>query len=252
MTDSGKGWMANSVRVVLFPSTHAVGLDIWRDLFGSEPDFEEVRSREGVKRQGGTYRSGQLEIVITPARIDIVASPSTPEIQASPIPSLTLSAGDFADELVALVSSVQDWLPRCGIPILRLAVSGTALLQADSVEESYAILADKVKSVKIAPGAMHDFIYRVNWRVQTKTSDIVFYNRLTTWSALIFGLQTQTNLKSPVKEVLAEHFACLELDINTPAERLAPLAVDDLVAIFNDLVYFAQEILENGECPTNA
>jgi hypothetical protein len=46
-----------------------------------------------------------------------------------------------------------------------------------------------------------------------------------------------------------QHFAQMEIDINTPAERIAPLAPSDLMAIFEDLTRLTYENLDRGECP---
>ena len=252
MTDSSGGWLANSVRFVFFPASPTGGLDIWRPLFGTEPDAEEVRPREGFKRQAGPYRSGQVEISITPVRIDIVLSPRPEEIQPSIVPQLVSSSGSFVAEQEALSTAVRDWLPRCGISILRIAVSGTALHSATSVDDAYSVLASYIKSLRVLRGVMRDLSYRVNWTVKSNTSDVGSYNRITTWTAIMFALQGFTGFGSMPVDFPREHFACLELDINTPAERQVPLAPESLVAIFNDLLHLASENLERGECPTDA
>jgi hypothetical protein len=249
MTAASNIWEANTVRFVLFP-TEPVSLstDLWGAIFHSEPDSEEKRPREGIKRQLGRVSNAQATVSITPSLIEVVMTPPPPEPHPNGIPIPLVIIGKFSDVLDEFAEKIRAWLPTNTIPASRVSITGIALAEVQTVEDAYGILASRLKSVAVQPGAMRDFIFRVNWRKPTDTGQLGYYNRLTTWSALTAMLAVGTAGTAHMMNVSQQHYAQLELDINTPADRTAPLESKDLAAIFDDMVALAYENLEKGEC----
>jgi len=158
--------------------------------------------------------------------------------------------GAFDDQLIAFSQMIQRWLPDTSeLAALRIAISGTALAEADTGESVYEILKKNLRSVEVEPAKMHDLLYRVNWRAQTTRVTEGYFNRLTTWSAIRIRLRATTTTDGP--EVLLEdrHFAQLEFDVNTPAERAEPLPSSELAPIFADMTSLALENARSGERP---
>jgi hypothetical protein len=78
MSDQGRiDWQAQLLRLTLFAPKALPGAEaIWRNITGRDPDVDENRVREAIRRQSGPIDDRQLEIAITPGRVDVVMVPA--------------------------------------------------------------------------------------------------------------------------------------------------------------------------------
>ena len=246
-------WKANTIRFSLFPvagaSVHQ--LDPWKEVVGGQPDTEESRVKEGVRRQSGPYRSGIVTVLVTPLRIDITLGPSAPPVAPpATLPSATapVSTGDYFEEFGKLHEAVADWLPGCGIPIQRVAIGGVALAPARDIDDAYEMVASQLRSVTVSP-AMRDLVFRVNWRKDSAVPEAGAINRIAAWSVVGIGMGMIT-VGSNQTHTMQEFFAAVELDFSTPSERTHPFDAAQLEPILGELYDLAREILRDGECPS--
>lgn len=240
-------WGAAALQVALFSkgTPFPSSLDLYRVLFGADPDLNEERPKEGSRRQLGQIGNVQAQVGITPLRIDIVLSP----VQTASLDldaALPTSMGEFGAEADKFEACVSKLFSKFDAALVRVAFVAVAIAPATSRENAYGILANSVRSLKITP-SMRDLIYRVNWTAPTSRLKEGFLNRLTTWSS--FKLTASASFVGQRGEVqLAERdFARIDMDYNTPAERVDALPQSELVGVFQELVALAKKTVANGE-----
>src|SRR5262249_34981790 len=150
--------------------------------------------------------------------------------------------GELNVELAKFEKRILAWLPKWEIPTIRASLLVIARAKASTTEEAYEILKRNLVSVNVKPGKMTDLVFRVNWKTPTKAIEEGYYNRLTSWFTLKLQGRVQMGPDSPSVEYIQEHFAQVEMDINTPAERAGALPPDRLQTIYEELFKLAGEI----------
>src|SRR5207244_2184565 len=156
--------------------------DVYSALVGGPPETQEDRPREGTRTQTGNVGENQLQVVVSPIRLDIILSPAPLGAQ-NMLGSFEIAMGDFRPELTKFEKMMLAWLPSWEVPTTRVALIGRAICLTDSAEDAYKVLQANLKSVRVRPGKMSDLIFRVNWKAKTKTIPERHFNRLSTWSA---------------------------------------------------------------------
>jgi hypothetical protein len=136
MSDGGTQdkWQVQILRLTLFTSGLWSGNEtIWHDLTGREPDIDENRARESIRRQIGREGDGQLETVVTPVRTDVVMSPPLQDAFQ------TTYFGPAEERIPGFVSLVSSWLSRTAQTgkIIRLAFGAVLLLPVENREAGY-------------------------------------------------------------------------------------------------------------------
>ena len=218
---------------------------IWHDLTGREPDIDENRARDGIRRQSGRESDGQLETVVTPARTDVVISTAVQDaLQAAYF-------GSAKDKIPGFVSLVSSWLSRMVQTgkITRVAFGAVLLLPVDNREVGYRELDRLLPSVTVDPINTKELFYRIN-RPKIYKGNIEF-NRITTWASLEVRkfISSGALLGQPSTPISEEAFVRLEVDHSTPAERTELLALGEIVPMFEALVEMAVENAARGERP---
>src|SRR5215467_10496662 len=78
-------WQVQLLRLTLFTPRSLPGFEtIWRDINGRDPDIDENRRRENVRRQSGPVGDRRLETVVTPGRTDVAMAAA---LQEAPPPT---------------------------------------------------------------------------------------------------------------------------------------------------------------------
>lgn len=236
-------WEALTTRFILFlaqplPPT----IDLWRLIAEAEPEVDENRPREGLRRQIGPLGDRILEVSISAVRVDIALVPSV-ELHVGGGFGATL--GEFESAMNALHGPLLRVLANFPAIFSRLAFNGGALTRTGSVDESYRVLAQLCRSVEVRP-EMRDFQFRVNWQKQSGRPGVGYYNRLTTFSALSVMAEFATSPSAP-RSALQNHYALMDLDVNTPADRRGAFAPEAIGTIFEDLLALVRQNLMFGE-----
>jgi hypothetical protein len=237
-------WLVQSLRLTLFTSGLWSGNEtIWHDLTAREPEIDENRVRESVRRQIGREGDGQLETLVTPVRTDIVMSPPVQD-------ALQSNFGQAEEKLPDFVSLVSSWLSRTAETgkVNRVAFGAVLLLPVDNREAGYRELDRLLTSVTVDPINTKELLYRIN-RPKIYQGKIEL-NRLTTWTSVdLRKFYLATSLERPSTPISGEAFVRLEVDHSTPVERIEPLPSGEIVPMFNALVEMAVENAARGEQP---
>ena len=99
---------------------------------------------------------------------------------------------------------------------------------------------------------MHDFFFRVNWRVDSRIVNGLKYNRLVSFSAVKASQATYTVTatippKVDIEPQVVADFVRMDMDHNTPQERQEAFDLDQAVSIYRELVSLADQNAEVGE-----
>jgi hypothetical protein len=240
-------WNAQLLRLTLFARPPIDGAGLWRSVVGAEPEVDEHRPREGIRRQSGQIGEAVLEMGMAPNRLDWVMGPAPAQ---SPMPGPNIHLGDPRAAIEQFDRLLVPWLPQSGLSIMRIAFGLVAVLPTPDRSNSYARLRELVPSVKYDPDRTREVIYQVNRPIASKSMPGLELNRITTWSALRTGIGTiilsggnliTTAVGDP------QFFARCECDNNTPAERTDILETTQLEPIYLELRNLAIANLERGE-----
>jgi hypothetical protein len=246
MTSSSTIWRAASLQVSLFPKTPIPkSANIYSALMGAEPDTREDRTKEAVIRETGMLGENLLQVGFNPIRLDIVLSAPPPEASLGAM-DVRISMGVFTEELGIFSKVVRKWLEAANLPATRISLVCSAVTETDSRESAYAVLAERLKSVKVKP-EMEELMFRVNWKAKTKLLPEGYLNRISTWSSIKLAVNASTG-PSNMTTIKETHFAKMDLDINSPHDRAEIIPAAKIVPIFDELVKLAEENVAKGEC----
>jgi hypothetical protein len=239
-------WNVQLLRLTLFVSAPVDGSGLWQAVVGTEPDVDERRPREGVRRQAGQVGDASLEMIIAANRLDWIMS----AVGQLPIQDPGYHLGDPGTALEAFDKLLVPWLAGADLPVIRIAFGLIAVLPTPDRPASYVRLQELVPSVKYDADRTREVIYQVNRPTPSGSVVGVELNRITTWSALRFGMGNVgssggsliiTNIGDP------RFFARCECDNNTPAERTEIFAPGQPETIYRELRDLAMLNLERGE-----
>ncbi|WP_147274964.1 hypothetical protein [Ferruginivarius sediminum] len=233
-------WKVHSLRLTVFTTSSTEGLtNLWEDLTGEEPETDEVRRREGVRRQTGTWGHATLTVAVSNRRIDITINP-----QLTQVPEYRLYTGPYKEEENNFLGLVRPWLESPQVAITRIAYAGTLLLEAKDRDAAYEKFGQYVQSVHIDRKNCKEITYRVNRPRQSQHA--IELNRITNWS--VIRAEMENGLTEDQKsEKPTWTFLNLEFDHNTAPEHKEVLKSADVVPIFNELVCLANENAQQGE-----
>ena len=243
-------WHAASLRVSLFTRTAPKLADAdWEKLTGQE----EAESRNAVvgggRVFGGSALGGYLTLANPGPRIDCILNP--PQAIEALNERRIATLGRWSDSLEVFRNATSQWIPQLDIEIVRIAFGCTLLWESENREEAYSRLAGLIKSATVTP-KMHDFFFRVNWRVESRVADGLEYNRLVSFSAVKVGQATYTLVgasppKVDIEPQLTADFVRLDMDHNTPQEEQKAFDREQAVSIYRELMWLADQNAEVGE-----
>lgn len=242
-------WSAENLRLSLFcDKPYKVTDADWTTITGQE----EAETRQSVPARrtlSGAFQNGQLTLVASGTRLDCILTPKPAEDFPDGIPTIA----EWTMACQSFVEATRPWLRSIPVNVLRIAFGSVLLARCSDRREAYATLLNLLQSLHGDPSRMRDLIYRINWPVDSKVEQNVTLNRLTSWSvvqALLRHIQLDSSgAFSRVEDFPESYLVRLEIDINTPAERLAFFDPDKLIPIYGELVALALENAQRGELP---
>lgn len=240
-------WGVNTIRLSIFCNEDTKASDLtWKMLTGQD-EAESRTSIPGGRSFSGTAAGGLLTLAHSGPRLDLIlqgASAATPDPEIPTLGPLPDVRATFKKMVVLLLNSDTP-------PVIRMAVGGVLLAKANSLEHSYEMLRDLLKSVKVDPKKTRDMHYRVNWAIDGDSIVGFRVNRLTTWASMRFNTAVMqiTGDKINVAGAAAEDLfaARLEVDHNTDQQNHEPFAKDKLVPIYEHLMDLIDENAQKGE-----
>ncbi|HYM30439.1 MAG TPA: hypothetical protein VEU47_04020 [Candidatus Cybelea sp.] len=248
-------WQANLLRLTVFLQAPLQDTTtVWHDFAAADPEVDEFRSREGMRRQFGGFGGAALEVQASAPRIDFLLTPAAPTDTPPGPPSFPPTVFGAAGEKLGLFcEAVRGWLAEATPNTLRIAFGAILMIPVSSRAEGYGYLSRLLQSVEVDADTTEELLYRVNRPKQSQTNGSLRLNRIMTWSCLRFRAFTTAGAMPgpgiPTLRLGEEHFVRLEVDNSTPAERSEPLETSQVGAIYDELVRMAIENAENGELP---
>lgn len=234
-------WRAQLLRLSLFPEKPFVDRpDLWASITGAQPEIDEYRSREAVRRQVGPFNEDALlEVQSAPVRQDLLVIPKPND--ANPV----FEFGRLVDTIPRFTAAIRPWLERLDEELLRVAFGVVAIWPAPDKDAAYYQLQTLLPSVKIDPINSTDFFYQINRPRSSVIDPGLKLNCLSKWNAVVFRTFVPGQ-PAAIPNIDRYHSRC-ELDVNTTAERTGHLEKDKIVAILDELTAITLSIAEKGE-----
>jgi len=244
-------WKTTNLRLSVFIDS-AIDLSVhisWSAVFGALPDTQNSQPKVGLIEAAGEFNDGQLVLRTSPGRADLVFQTNSlidlsnvQQIDFQILDNILDSFTCQANLLLQKLKSIPD------IQITRLAFGAELLLPMPDKQSSYVTLNDLLHSVDVDQNSS-DFQYFINRKRNSNIVTNVEINRLSQWSALVSRKITFSQNISSLQQ-LSETFACrLILDINTIPTDQFYLSVNNLDALYLELVKLGEEIAEYGDIP---
>lgn len=242
-----EGWWANSLRLSVF-STEEMSLsdDDWKQVTGEGTEAEVRQNLPGGRRYIGKFQNGQLVVTVVGRRVDLILS-SIVNLEQGQLNAPAI--GKWQESVPMFVDQTSAWLQSLRSPVHRLAFGAVALAAANDREMAYDRLKQMLRSVNVDPARMRDFLFRVNWRADSKAVEGLSLNRLTTFSALKIQMSIRDSAQSFGETARGpeSHYVQLDMDHNTDDAHTHPFDGHDLVPIYQELVSLASGNVEVGE-----
>jgi len=247
-------WLAESLRLTMFSTGadgESVSATLFRDLTGQDPEVTAVHKAGPAQHEHGQLAgtAAVLSCDRQPGRWDIALTPIlTGDMTLAEFPNI----GNWRNALEFYRRLMLQWIDRSP-PCNRIAVGAIALRPAADRVAGYRALQQFLPDVRIDAEHSMDFSYTINRPRQFEIDhDSVRINRLSKWSvARLSGVQFQVSGATTPVQVTPTgvdiHACRVELDINTAAERVAPLPKDAIAPMFSQLVESVIELLDKGD-----
>lgn len=249
-------WLVTFCRISAFLAQAIPAGDqrlFWESTVGSGPDARTTKPKTGQVEEAGNFehlelsRPEKLVVASDQARIDWRLFPANLDLTSTRPDSLGPPEA-IASVLSFLAGRIAQFLP----PTKRLAAGMVLSHPQASFEEAMTQLQDFLPDVRIDPRSQ-DLQYRINRPRHGRLGRI---NRISTWAIGVSGLvqgavsaagaqalvlQGQIQLTDVVRTI---H---LELDVNTDADRVDPIASADVLPVLEELLAAALEIASVGD-----
>jgi hypothetical protein len=249
-------WHVETLRAsVFFAPTASIDAEVaFVSVTKEEPENVVEDRKKAMVRALGPFLGGQLEVVSSPRRLDLILSPHTAVEGSLPTFGSWEDVGPQFDEGIARVLATH---PR----LTRLAFGGVLLSSVADHIQGYALLNQLLPDVNVNGELSSDFQYRINRRrpFNTREGKTIPINRLTNWSVakmqgFIFEVEVPGSPATPgVARTLTPMatndtaFATrLEFDVNTSPE-MEDLPTPELVDLWRKLVEYTFEIAQKGD-----
>jgi hypothetical protein len=218
---------------------------LWTGATGSPPEADDNRPREAIRRQAGPFENGDLEVVVTPGRVDWHM---TPRVEPGAEPPPYFATAESA--INTLRHHGSQWLRSASPSVNRLALGAILLMPTIDSTSAYEKLGKLLKSVRVDAVHSRDLFYQINWPQPSRALPNHMLNRLTKWSAIVARRQTFQMVGSQTMQPTAmteDQYCRLECDHNTAAEHSEPFTPEQLDALFGELCDLAAGNTRNGE-----
>ncbi|MHC4406629.1 MAG: hypothetical protein ACYTG0_43955 [Planctomycetota bacterium] len=240
------GWLAEILRLTVFTTAKPdlTGLaGAWKAIVDDEPDTVELKPKEHMLRESGSFREATLTFTHVMRRIDWVLGPSESTPNAWDV------IGTFADETPPFVELTRKWL-AVSPEINRLAFGAVLINPVRDHDEGYTKVSAYLP-FDIDLGA-RNFSYQINRRRASRLGvPGLEINRLSKWAC---AEQRSAHLSvgdtAKVNDDYPSRFAVrLEVDINTAPEYPKSLKPGNLADLLDECVALGAEIAEKGDIP---
>jgi hypothetical protein len=208
------------------------------------------KPKEAIVVADGLFKEARLTLVGRLNGFDLrLQVPTGALIDDKTIPSLggfKSLCGEFSSSASAVLTA--------GVPagVNRIAFGAVIHFTATNRLEAYRQLASYLRGSIAGPENLYDLLYRCNRRKDSSVLGMDAYvNRLSTWMVANVQMVRDTISGAQLSHEVTKTawIVQLELDINTPADRVDPLPSDKLVDVFGELMDMGREIALEGDIP---
>jgi hypothetical protein len=243
-------WDAIKLRLTLFPKEPLKPSDQdggWGKLLGEPPD-NTLDLSKGTERRLQSIIDGKLYTFrARRERLDWLVDSTCSEAERER-PSL----GNFSVALAVVDQLFRRYLEESSLPDIKRMAFGAELEHiVPEIAEGNRWISRFLNSLSMdneSLGSCRELLFQINHPASSSEVPQLLLNRLCKWSV---KRRTGGILKTgpqPHYEAIHEYIAsCLELDMNTDADRTEALPADKLCAVFAELENISRRIAQDGE-----
>jgi hypothetical protein len=237
-------WLTEMVRITAFPMP---GMTLvpkrWNEIFAGEEPDQILRQPTMPHLEGGPFNGDRLSISHSPARFDMVVSPTAPST-----PSTELLHIEDLDVVFDRLLIPAKHALKPDAPIQRIALGAVRMLPISAVRDSHEVFKRFVPQITNIPDNATDLAFQINIPVLLNDPiPTLVVNRLLKLQDAAIQLLGVTPAPTSVVPVMPTRFAVrLELDINTAAERPNPLPNDLVPELLTKLVGIVKTLIHPG------
>ena len=240
-------WLAESLRLTAFMPAEPDQADLsgsWKALVGDEPDDVELKPKEHVLQESGSFHEATLIFRHIPHRTDWIVRSSQISLDTCD------TIGKFVDETPVFVRLMKKWLAAS--PEIKRLAFGAVLIDPVRDHDEGCTKVSGYLPFKVDLRS-RNFMYQINRRRDSRLGVAgLAINRLSKWSCIELQIAQFMVGKKPemVKSDSPSPVAVrLEVDINTVPEYPESLDPGTLIDLFDECVNLGREIAEKGDIP---
>ena len=247
-------WQAHQLRLTCFATPDALPLrpnGWWEAITGAPPERIEDMPKLGRHLEEGPFLDGSLTLSIEMNRINWVLNSPIAIDPAEGVKGVP-SAGSFPAVRDAFLEQVLRWVslaPSCH----RLAFGAGLFLPVTSREEGYRSLAAYLPFAP-DPETSFELKYQINRPRRSRVQPELKINRLQTWAVIFFRTSLtaedeQGRISVPDFFLDEKWSIALDLDMNTDADFLNQLPMEQVAPLAWELAGLATELAIEGDHP---
>lgn len=238
-------WQCEQIRATFFHAGKADEFNIeqiWKEVELAEPEFDEKQNNLRSRTLRVTKADGlqQLSLTSTPNRLDWILNQAT---EKKLIDAEKLIEEYFLPHIAAMSNNERQYI--------RLAFGALVGFDVANREEGYSKISALVPSLNVGnPAEVRDLLLQINRPHKSVAVDGISLNRLMRWSVAKTSIIKITTAGGPAQATSEgddQHFARLELDINTDPETKDIFKAEKIAALFKEFVADSLLTLTKGE-----
>ncbi|MFC0407885.1 hypothetical protein [Roseomonas elaeocarpi] len=236
-------WLAESVRLTLFPPQAVAPRPLWQSIVGTPPEEVTERPAQNLRQESGPYKEGQLIVAQNGQRIDLVYAKKGDEIPFDDSPSGGLAnVGEARKALEGTLELFSKIKPLI-MPIARIAIAPTLVKKYKHHAECVAAVKLMLPGLPLNAETDREFLLQINRRTAPKSFP-GHINNICKWQISSFdlsGLPFPPQIGMSIQS-LSFSFLRIELDVNSLTTNEA-LYIDNIDQSFAELKESTQSFM---------
>jgi hypothetical protein len=213
-------WLAESVRVSVFVEGNSQKIGLL-EVAGLAAEEVSERPAQGFRQESVGFQNGQLSLIQTPGRIDLVYGPKPNAFSAG---EPLLHIGGFQTAINRLHPFGRQLCNKLAA-IIRIAIAPIALRQVNSESDAASVIKQGEPALPIDPASDTDIVWQINRRRFSDEIGIAV-NNISKWQAANVQIVPMggppLSGSSPLGPVIV--FVRVELEVNTVLGSSSPRA----------------------------
>lgn len=231
-------WCADHIRVTIFlQDVCALPAGALLAIFGVAAESRVESIAEGSLSEVAAKDAASYEVKQTFNRIDFILRAAETGVTLKLLDDLNNKVDHF-------IESVGKWVESQDFHVKRVAFGLGGLCETQSNDESYQILGDQIRILKIDPTRHKELILQVNIPAKSNVLPDAKINRVSNWAAIT--LEIMIDPLMPPNSVNKRYFCRCTLDFSSDEKRTESFSNEVVSNLLDELASNAMKTLKLG------